>query len=446
MDRTILKWILVFTTVNPTLSGTYLYSAVLTDATGCQAGNSIPVRVFPEVVADAGNPTHTICAGESVTLGGSPTASGGSSPFTYSWNNGASPIANPVVNPSGTTAYVVLVTDSNGCTSTASTSVNVNSKPVVNAGLDVVLPACSPTGIQLGGSPTASGGSGGSYTYTWSPSGGLSSTGISNPVVQGLTASDNYTVLVIDGNSCSASDVVSVTLSNSPPLASISASGNTSWCANSGSSVNLTASVSGGNGPFGYNWSGSSITPTNAQVATVNPGTAGSYNYSVTITDASNCTASATQTIRVHNTPLANTHIDTAICSGQSTVLGGSPTASGGTIPYTYSWNNGASSVANPMVSPTAMTAYAVLVTDSNGCTATASTTVNVNNNPIANAGIDVTLPFCSPGGIQIGGSPTASVGSGGSYIYVWSPTGGISSTSISNPIVQGSRLQKPIP
>src|SRR5688572_10032515 len=44
------------------------------------------------------------------------TASG-TSPFTYSWDNGAT-IANPLVCPTTTTTYIVTVTDSTGCTAT----------------------------------------------------------------------------------------------------------------------------------------------------------------------------------------------------------------------------------------------------------------------------------------------------------------------------------------
>ncbi|MBL0308152.1 MAG: PKD domain-containing protein [Bacteroidetes bacterium] len=200
----------------------------------------------------------------------------------------------------------------------------------------------------------------------------------------GITATETYTVVVTDGNLCSASDAVLVTVTNSPPLASISASGNTSWCANSGSSVNLTANISGGSTASGYSWSGSNITATNTQVVTVNPNTAGSYIYTVTVTDASGCIASASATITVHANPQASAGVDTAICAGQNVNIGGSPSASGGTGPYTYSWSVGGTlPVANPLVSPAGTATYILLGTDLNGCTSNSNVTVIVRPNPV---------------------------------------------------------------
>ena len=427
-----------YTTVNPNPVGIYLYSAILTDATGCQAGNSIPVQVFPHVNANAGLLFDTICNGQTVTLGGNPTASGGTLPYTYAWSGGtsANSVSNPTANPSFTTAYTVVVTDSNSCSASAISNIAVRSNPIVNAGTDVTQPSCSPTGVQIGGSPTASGGTPG-YTYTWTPSGSLSSTSVSNPIVQGLLADQTYTVVVSDVNGCSASDQVLVSVSNNSPVASISSSGSVEWCSGSGTSVNLTANITGGNAPFNYNWSGTNINPTNAQVAAVNPNTSGTYTYNVTVTDAFNCTTTATKTIIVDALPSASGGSNHAICNGESVAIGGSPTASGGNAPYTYAWSGGASPVANPTVSPLTTTTYTVTVTDNKGCIATASTTVTVRSKPVANAGTDVTQPSCSPTGVQIGGSPTASGGTPG-YTYTWTPSGSLSSTSVSNPIVQG--------
>jgi hypothetical protein len=117
--------------------------------------------------------------------------------------------------------------------------------------------------------------------------------------------------------------------------------------------VNLSANVSGGSPTFEYSWSGNFISPTSSQTATVNPQNTGSYNYSVFVTDAYNCTASATATINVNPNPLANAgSANYTICNGDSVVLGGKPTASGGTAPYSYNWTGGAAGTANPAVRP----------------------------------------------------------------------------------------------
>ncbi|MGD9116291.1 MAG: PKD domain-containing protein [Dehalococcoidia bacterium] len=92
--------------------------------------------VICDLVADAG-PDEEICAGDSVQIGGSPTASDGTPPYTYSWtptdglNNPTA--ANPNAAPYGTTTYTVLVTDDEGCTSSDSMTVTVNTSPIGTA-------------------------------------------------------------------------------------------------------------------------------------------------------------------------------------------------------------------------------------------------------------------------------------------------------------------------
>ena len=421
---------------NPSVAGTYTYALIVTDGTGCQVGDTTSITVFPKPTANAGAVNYNICRGDSVTLGGNPTANGGTSPYTYAWTNGAASVSSPSVSPNSGTSYTVVVTDSNNCTATASTFVTVRSNPAANAGLDVNLPACSPTGIQIGGSPTASGGAG-SYSFAWSPAGGLSSTSIANPIVQGITTDQTYTVTVSDANGCSSTDQVAVHVTNNPPAVTIVPGSSTSWCANSGSSVLLSASVTGGTGSITYSWSGTSISPLTSSSATANPSAANTYTYNVTITDGFNCTATNNIAVTVYELPVAQAGTGGTICNGDSITIGGSPTASGGHPAYTYLWNNGAASVADPKVAPTGTTTYTVTVTDTKLCSATANTTVNVNPRPTANAGVDQSIPVCSLVGTVIGGSPVATGGTS-PFTYKWSPTAGLSSPDSSNPTVKG--------
>ena len=427
------------TVANPSVAGTYIYDLIVTDSTGCQIGDTASITVHPTPSANAGAANYYICHGDSVTIGGNPTAIGGTSPFIYGWSNGADSVASPTVNPLNTTTYTVTVTDSNSCTATASSTVTVRSNPIASAGPNVNLPACSPTGIQIGGSPTGTGGAGGTFTYAWSPSNGLSSTTIPNPIVQGITVDQTYTVTVTDSNGCSSSAQVSVHVTNNPPSVSIFAGGPTSWCASSGDSVFLAANVTGGTGTITYAWSGTFISPLNAPTAIVDPSIPNTYTYSVTVTDGFNCTATATKTVTVNANPSASAGSPSyTICKGDTVTIGGNPTASGGNGTYTYSWTNGASSVSNPKVDPDSTTTYTLTVSDGNSCTATATTTVNVRPDPIANAGPDKSMPSCTPTGLQIGGNPTASGGGGSPYTYSWSPSTGLSSTTASNPTVVG--------
>ncbi len=87
------------------------------------------------IVADAGS-NQAICAGQSVVIGGNPTASGGAAPYIYSWTpttglNDAT-LANPTASPTTTTTCTVEVTDATNCKKTAQVTVTVNPLPAVS--------------------------------------------------------------------------------------------------------------------------------------------------------------------------------------------------------------------------------------------------------------------------------------------------------------------------
>ena len=110
------------------------------------------------------------------------------------------------------------------------------------------------------------------------------------------------------------------------------------------------------------------------------------------------------------------------ICTGESVEL----SVTGGT---TYSWapalGLSATNIANPSANPITTTTYTVIVTNADGCAATDDITINVSENPIANAGSDVSI--CS--------SSSTTLNASGGTTYQWSPTSGLSNPSIANPI-----------
>ncbi len=116
-----------------------------------------------------------ICTGGSFTLGGSPTATGGTAPLSYSWSPAtglsSTTSANPVASPLSTTTYTVTVTDSAGCTATRSVTISISPTVVANAGADRTI--CNGASTTIGGSPSGSGGTA-PLSYSWSPSTGLS--------------------------------------------------------------------------------------------------------------------------------------------------------------------------------------------------------------------------------------------------------------------------------
>ena len=127
-------------------------------------------------------------------------------------------------------------------------------------------------------------------------------------------------------------------------------------------------------------------------------------------------------------------------CPGDGITIGGSPAATGGTPGYTYNWENGMYTFAQPTVSPTQSTVYTLEVTDANGCVQADQATVNVY---VAEAGADAT--FCAGSGLIIGGNalagvtivPAAGTPPPGEYSinYAWTPSSGLSCTDCPNPL-----------
>jgi gliding motility-associated-like protein len=421
--------------VSPTATTTYYVT--VTDAKGCVSVDSVTVTVNPNPVACAGNDT-AICFGAKLRLGCSPTASGGTSPYTYLWSNG-SQASNPNVGVNTTTIFTVTVTDATGCSATSSRTVTVNPNPVVNAGADQNLVGCSQDSVQIGGSPSASGGTA-PYVYSWNPTGGLTDDSIANPFVKNIGSTTTYTLLVVDQNGCAGVDQVKVNVANSTLVAE--AGNNVAFC--QGSAVNVTLggnpTAVGGSPSYTYTWTpAGSLNLSNVANPVASP--TQTTTYTVVVTDGNGCFSQDTVKITINPRPDVNAGVNDTICAGACVTLGGTPTAAGGTgSTYTYNWgpaffSSTATNIANPVVCPTGNITYAVTVTDSIGCSNIANVSIKVNQNPVANAGADQATVFCTNACVQLGGSPTATQGTA-PYVYAWSPSSFINNTGLPNPSV----------
>ncbi len=202
--------------------------------------------------------------------------------------------------------------------------------------------------------------SSGATSYAWSfPGGSPSSSTANNPTVA-YNSPGNYSVTLTATNSDGSTSITqnNVVTVFSHPTASISAAPITCNGANNGG---LTASASGGGGGFQYQWSNNA---TGASLSNLAPG-----NYTVTVTDANGCTATASQNLT--NPPAMNVTLfkSDITCNGLNN---GSvnATANGGSQPYTYSWSHGATT---SNVSGLAAGSYTLTVTDANGCQGTST-------------------------------------------------------------------------
>jgi len=341
---------------NTSTPGTYtLYAQG--EYSGCSSVNrtavTVTVNALPTVNAGT---DQTVCSGTSVTLAGSGATS-------YSWNNGIT--NNTPFTATATTTYTVTGTDGNGCTNTDQVLVTVNALPTVNAGADQAI--CAGGTATLTGTGTATG-------YAWN-------NGVSNGVAFTPASTLTYTVTGTDGNGCTNTDQVVVTVNALP---TVGAGTDQTVC--SGTSVTLN-----GSGATSYAWDNgvTNGTPFTATATTT---------YTVTGTDGNGCTNTDQVVINVNALPTVNAGTDQTVCAGTSVTLTASGTATG------YAWDN---SVTNGVAfTPLATATYTVTGTDGNGCTNTDQVTVTVNALPTVNAGADQSA--CSGSSVTLTGTGTA--------------------------------------
>ena len=464
------------------------YTVNIKDSLGCESNFTQTFKICD--TPSVSIPNVAICKGKSVVL--SPTITGGNAPLSYLWSPATglscTTCANPTANPTTTTTYTLIVSTTengdngiNACSGSRQVTVTVNDLPDgsitgatglcngatttqicakqapaanityswstlettrcinVGAGTYTLTVTNTTTGCtatsQVTISPVPSPsvtvssdknnvcegtkviltavGSGGTtpYTFTWS-------TGQSgNPIqVTPSAPSSTYIVTITDINGCTGTNTI--TINATPNDIQVNVTTKPDIC--SKKIGEATANPTGGAPPYSYAWSNGGNTQT---ITGLSPG-----SYTVTVTDISGCSRSATGTVGTVAGPSVNITGASPICAGGSVTL--TANATGGTAPITYSWSPGGMTTSAVTVSPGSTTTYTVVVTDGNGCTASNSVEVFVNPkpqvtitpvNPVICNGFSVNLTA-----ITSGGTPT--------FSYLWSPSTGLSCTTCQNP------------
>jgi gliding motility-associated-like protein len=256
----------------------------------------------------------------------------------------------------------------------------------------------------------------GAVSYSWSPSSGLNSAGIANPVALPVTSTE-YIVTGTTANGCTAKDTVDITIYPRPV---ITKSADDTICKNT--SIQL---VAGGGG--NYNWSPPG---TLSNPAISNPVASPATNtiYYVTVTGANACTNTDSIKISIYPDPVFTITPPASICKRDTVQL----TATGGNI---YLWQPDPSlsntGISNPIVSPSVNTNYSVHITETNcNNSINLTTSVNVKPLPLVRASKSTDLD-CSNDRSQLNAS--------GAQTYSWFPAASLNNSNISNPVATPS-------
>ncbi|MFM7328863.1 MAG: beta strand repeat-containing protein, partial [Bacteroidota bacterium] len=325
--------------------------------------------------------TNAACNGAatgSITV----SASGGSSPYTYSSDNGTTFQASNVFSNLLSGVYPVVVKDALGCTSSVG-SVTVNQPPAITFTAAAVDPACA-GGTTGSLTLTATGGTG---SYTYSINNG--STYQASSSFTGL-ASGTYTAKVKDSAGCESAGQ-SITLNNPTPV-TFTASKTDPLCS-TGNTGSIAITASGGTGPYQYSINNGSTFSGSATSSNLAAGT-----YTVIVKDSKSCLATAaTVTLTTPAAVTVSSAVTNETCpgNGNASIL---LTGAGGTGPYTYSINNGSSFQAGATFTSVAAGTYQVQAKDANGCVSATGTATVTAKTPITVSTSKTNISTCSPG------------------------------------------------
>lgn len=356
--------------VSPLTTTVYSVSGMYS-STGCTTTVLAPVSVTttPTLTVSPFNPT--ICAAALFTL----NATGATN---YSWIPGNLGGSSVTVSPTSSTIYTVI--GANGvCTASGTLALSVNPTPILTA-------SSSTAHLCSGNSATLS--STGALNYTWSPVGAY---GASISVTPSTTVT--YTVFGDNSFGCVSTNTVLLGVSSTPTL----------YISATPSAVCPGATVSlDGGGASSYFWQNIGA----GSNATVAPLTSTIYVLSGTI---GLCTATKTVAVVVYPTPLVQANASpTAVCPGNTLTLMATGAAN-------YTWNPGALTGSNVVISPASSSVYTITGISSDGCYNTAITTVILN--PVPSLMISN-----SPGSICSGN--TVTFVANGATNYTWYPGG----------------------
>ena len=404
---------------NLLLSGNY--NIVVTDINGCSSGIiNYTINEPSQLIVDSVITTLVSCA-----TGNDGTAtiygSGGMLPYTYGWSNGqTSQTAQSLTNG----IYTAYIYDANNC-QTIFNNVQINNAPILNISIQQTAVSCTDASDGSLSSTVITGT--GPITYNWYNLTNPNTVISSDPSVSNLP-NGAYSLIATDINGCINQG--SVLLVN-PSTISFGLNPNniTSNGANDG--WVSTTSISGGQSPYSFNWSGpNGFTAISQNITNLNAGT-----YILTITDANGCSSSQSTLISEAScNVIINSSISQPDCFGDNGNVIWTNSGGGGTYTNTITNLNTNAIIYNSFSSSSvslSVGSYALQVSDQYGCVDLVNITITEPDALIANTittaatcfgGTDGTVTITPEGGTpgySIIGLPNPNSLSAGIYSFI---------------------------
>ncbi len=379
------------------------WTVTITDGYGCQSTGTVSIeQTAAPITVGFTNVSNVIqCQGQGNPHGTATAApAGGTPPFTFAWNT-IPPQSTATADFNSGGVWTVTVTDANGCTASNSVTVTQPGQPTVTVSSQSNS-LCH--GDGLGSATVQITGGSNVQSITWNTA----------PPQSGATASGlepgTYIVTAIHADGCQT--VAEANIGGpSEPLEAIITNTIAVQCFGDGQG-SATVGVTGGTAPYSYAWD--TTPPQDGATATDLP--AGTWT--VTVTDANGCTTTATATISGPVSPLqVSATVTSDVLCYNGSEGSASALATGGTGPYTYTWDT--APVQNgPTASGLTAGTWTVTATDANGCTSSAGVTID---------GIDLELEAwvetytnISCFGSEDGSITITILGGSGSYSVIW--------------------------
>ncbi len=363
------------------------YDCTITDDNGCSVSTGT-INLFNEagtLSASTNSITDEVCGDGTGQI--DINTVGGVGPFTYSWDSGQT--TEDLTGLSAGT-YILTITDDNGCVFAYNENVG-NASPgfMVNSTI-VTDETC---GDGTGGINVTTTGGSAPISYSWNN--GATTEDLTN------VNAGSYNLTITDNNGCELTtsgtvngggiDISSVVVSDE-------------ICGDMSGSIDIT--FTGGVSPFTFAWDNGGTTEDQTGLA------AGTYN--LDITDDNGCTANGSYVVgnNTNGLSVVSTVITDENCGDGAGAI--DVTISGGTMPVSYDWDNGATS---EDLSGLSGGVYNVIIEDDNGCTVTTGgTVVNISGGFTVTLG-SVTDENCGDGAGSIDIDVT---GGSAPYTFAW--------------------------